>query len=70
MTRGFARPRIASSLPEAGITAGVLAGTVEIAQSMRQRGFRMIALGTDINLYSRALSDELALVRSNGAGAT
>jgi hypothetical protein len=30
----------------------------------------MIALGTDINLYSRALSDEIALVRSNGAGET
>jgi len=30
---------------------------------MRERGFRMIALGTDINLYSRVLSDDLSLVR-------
>jgi 2-keto-3-deoxy-L-rhamnonate aldolase RhmA len=63
-----AEVRIVAACEEAGIAAGVLAGTVEIARSMRERGFRMIALGTDINLYSRALSDEIALVRSNGAG--
>ncbi len=30
---------------------------------MRELGFQMIALGTDINLYSRVLSDEISLVR-------
>lgn len=65
-----AEARVVAACEEAGIAAGILAGTVEIAHSMRERGFRMIALGTDINLYSRALSDEIALVRSNGAGET
>jgi 2-keto-3-deoxy-L-rhamnonate aldolase RhmA/transcriptional regulator with XRE-family HTH domain len=63
-----AEDRVVAACEEAGITAGVLVGTVEIAKSMRSRGFRMIALGTDINLYSRALRNELADVRSdNGA---
>ena len=62
-----AEDRVVAACEEAGITAGILAGTVEIAKSMQKRGFRMIALGTDINLYSRALGDEIALVRANGA---
>jgi len=63
-----AEDRVVAACEDAGVTAGILAGNVEIARSMRERGFRMIALGTDINLYSRALSDEIALVRENGAG--
>jgi 2-dehydro-3-deoxyglucarate aldolase/4-hydroxy-2-oxoheptanedioate aldolase len=63
-----AEDRVVAACEQAGITAGVLVGSVEIAKSMQSRGFRMIALGTDINLYSRALRDELAVVRSsNGA---
>jgi 2-dehydro-3-deoxyglucarate aldolase/4-hydroxy-2-oxoheptanedioate aldolase len=65
-----AEERVIAACEEAGITAGVLAADVERACRMRERGFRMIALGTDINLYSRALSDELSMVRSNGAGPT
>jgi 2-keto-3-deoxy-L-rhamnonate aldolase RhmA/transcriptional regulator with XRE-family HTH domain len=65
-----AEDRVVAACEKANITAGILVGTVDGAKSMQQRGFRMIALGTDINVYSRALSDEFALVRSNGAGTT
>jgi 2-keto-3-deoxy-L-rhamnonate aldolase RhmA len=51
----------------AGISAGILCATVDVARSMRELGFRMIALGTDINLYSRVLSDEISLVRDGTA---
>ncbi|MBS1862308.1 MAG: helix-turn-helix domain-containing protein [Actinobacteria bacterium] len=63
-----AEERVVAACEAAGITAGILCGSVAAAQSRRERGFRMIAVGTDINLYARALGDELAEARSNGAG--
>ncbi len=59
-----AEERVVAACEKAGISAGVLCANVETARSMRELGFRMIALGTDINLYSRVLSDEISLVRA------
>ncbi len=51
----------------AGIAAGVLVGSVEVARSMVARGFRMIALGSDIDLYGGALRSGLEALRdTNG----
>jgi 2-dehydro-3-deoxyglucarate aldolase/4-hydroxy-2-oxoheptanedioate aldolase len=58
-----AEERVAAACADAGITAGVLVGDVETARSMLDRRFRMIALGTDINLYGQALRSGLAALR-------
>jgi 2-keto-3-deoxy-L-rhamnonate aldolase RhmA len=62
-----AEDRVVAACEKAGISAGILCATVEVARSMRDQGFRMIALGTDINLYSRVLTDEISLVRNGSA---
>ena len=52
----------------AGIAAGVLVGSVDVARSMLDRGFRMVALGSDIDLYGRALRSGLEALRGRMAG--
>ena len=59
-----AEERVVAACEQAGISAGILCASVEAARAMRELGFRMIALGTDINLYSRVLRDEISLVRA------
>ncbi len=49
-----AEDRVLAACAAAGIAAGVLVGSVEVARSMVARGFRMIALGSDIDLYGGA----------------
>ena len=46
-----AEDRVLAACAAAGIAAGVLVGSVEVARSMVARGFRMVALGSDIDLY-------------------
>jgi 2-keto-3-deoxy-L-rhamnonate aldolase RhmA len=58
-----AEDRVLSACAGAGITAGVLVGSVEAARSMLARGFRMIALGSDIDLYGGALRSGLEALR-------
>ena len=50
-----AEDRVLAACAAAGITAGVLVGSVDVARSMLARGFRMVALGSDIDLYGGAL---------------
>ena len=59
-----AEDRVVAACADAGITAGVLVGDVDAAQAMIDRGFRMIALGTDINLYAHALREGFDLLRA------
>jgi 2-keto-3-deoxy-L-rhamnonate aldolase RhmA/transcriptional regulator with XRE-family HTH domain len=59
-----AEKRVVAACEQAGISAGILCASVEAARAMRELGFRMIALGTDINLYSRVLGDELSSLRA------
>ena len=61
-----AEDRVLAACAAAGIAAGVLVGSVDVARSMRDRGFRMIALGSDIDLYGRALRSGLEAL--SGAG--
>jgi 2-keto-3-deoxy-L-rhamnonate aldolase RhmA len=58
-----AEDRMLAVCAEAGLAAGVLVGSVAVARSMLDRGFRMIALGTDIDLYGSALGTSLAALR-------
>ena len=58
-----AEERVVAACADAGIAAGILAGDVQGARSMLDRGFRMIALGTDIGLYGQALRSGLAALR-------
>jgi 2-keto-3-deoxy-L-rhamnonate aldolase RhmA/transcriptional regulator with XRE-family HTH domain len=64
-----AEDRVVAACGRAGITPGILVGDVATATSMRDRGFRMIALGTDINLYSRVVSSDLAQIRNGESSA-
>ena len=50
-----AEDRVLAACADAGIAAGVLVGSVDVARSMLARGFRMVALGSDIDLYGSAL---------------
>jgi 2-keto-3-deoxy-L-rhamnonate aldolase RhmA len=59
-----AEDRVLAACAAAGIAAGVLVGSVEVARSMVARGFRMIALGSDIDLYGGALRSGLAALRA------
>jgi 2-dehydro-3-deoxyglucarate aldolase/4-hydroxy-2-oxoheptanedioate aldolase len=62
-----AEDRVLAACAAAGIAAGVLVGSVEVARSMLTRGFRMIALGSDIDLYGGALRSGLEAIRdTNG----
>ncbi len=63
-----AEDRVLAACSAAGIAAGVLVGSVEVARSMRDRGFRMIALGSDIDLYGRALRSGLEALRGPDGG--
>ena len=58
-----AEDRMLTACSRAGVAAGVLVGSVDVARSMLERGFRMIALGTDIDLYGSALGAGLAALR-------
>ena len=58
-----AEDRVLATCAAAGIAAGVLVGSVEVARTMISRGFRMIALGSDIDLYGGALRAGLAALR-------
>ena len=62
-----AEDRVLTACADAGVAAGVLVATPEIATTMATRGFRMIALGTDIGLYGDALGAALRPGRSAGA---
>lgn len=59
-----AEDRVLAACAAAGITAGVLVGSVAVARSMLARGFRMIALGSDIDLYGGALRSGLQALRA------
>ena len=61
-----AEDRVLAACADAGIAAGVLVGSVDVARSMLARGFRMIALGSDIDLYSSALRAGLDALRTDG----
>ena len=61
-----AEDKVLAACADAGITAGVLVGSVDIARSMLARGFRMVALGSDIDLYGSALRAGLAALRTGG----
>lgn len=61
-----AEDRVLAACAAAGIAAGVLVGSVDVARSMLARGFRMIALGSDIDLYGRALRSGLQAFRAAG----
>jgi 2-keto-3-deoxy-L-rhamnonate aldolase RhmA len=58
-----AEDRVLAACAAEGITAGVLVGSVDVARSMLARGFRMIALGSDIDLYGGALRSGLQALR-------
>jgi 2-dehydro-3-deoxyglucarate aldolase/4-hydroxy-2-oxoheptanedioate aldolase len=58
-----AEDRVVAACSDAGIAAGILVADVETARSMLDRGFRMIALGSDIDLYGRALRNGLEALR-------
>jgi 2-keto-3-deoxy-L-rhamnonate aldolase RhmA len=59
-----AEDRVLAACGAAGIAAGVLVGSVEVARSMLARGFRVIALGSDIDLYGRAVREGLDALRA------
>lgn len=61
-----AEDRVLAACAAIGITAGVLVGSVDVARSMLARGFRMIALGSDIDLYGAALRSGLQALRAGG----
>jgi 2-keto-3-deoxy-L-rhamnonate aldolase RhmA len=61
-----AEDRVLAACAAGGIVAGVLVGSVDVARSMLARGFRMIALGSDIDLYGGALRSGLRSLRSEG----
>lgn len=58
-----AEDRVLAACAAEGIAAGILVGSVDIARSMVARGFRMIALGSDIDLYGAALRSGLRTLR-------
>jgi len=57
---------VLAACADAGISAGVLVGSVDVARSMLARGFRMVALGSDIDLYGSALRAGLEALRTGG----
>ena len=61
-----AEDRVLAACGEAGVAAGILVATPEIATTMAARGFRMIALGTDIGLYGDALRAAIRAGRTSG----
>jgi 2-dehydro-3-deoxyglucarate aldolase/4-hydroxy-2-oxoheptanedioate aldolase len=60
-----AEDRMLAACADVGIAAGVLVASAELAFSMLRRGFRMIALGTDIDLYGTAVREGLAALRED-----
>jgi 2-keto-3-deoxy-L-rhamnonate aldolase RhmA len=61
-----AEDRVLAACAAAGLAAGVLVGSVDAARSMLARGFRMVALGSDIDLYGSALRAGLEALRTDG----
>jgi 2-dehydro-3-deoxyglucarate aldolase/4-hydroxy-2-oxoheptanedioate aldolase len=61
-----AEDRVLAACADAGIAAGVLVGSVDVAHAMLDRGFRMVALGSDIDLYGSALRAGLDALRTHG----
>jgi len=61
-----AEDRVLAACADAGVAAGVLVATPGIAATMAARGFRMIALGTDIGLYGDALRTAIRKGRASG----
>lgn len=61
-----AEDRVLAACAAAGLAAGVLVGSVDVARSMLARGFRMVALGSDIDLYGSALRAGLEALRTDG----
>jgi 2-dehydro-3-deoxyglucarate aldolase/4-hydroxy-2-oxoheptanedioate aldolase len=61
-----AEDRVLAACADAGIAAGVLVGSVDVARSMLARGFRMVALGSDIDVYGGALRAGLDALRADG----
>ena len=59
-----AEDRVLAACTDASIAAGVLVGSVDAARSMLSRGFRMVALGSDIDLYGSALRAGLRSLRN------
>jgi 2-keto-3-deoxy-L-rhamnonate aldolase RhmA len=59
-----AEDRVLAACADAGIAAGVLVGSVDVARAMLARGFRMVALGSDIDLYGSALRAGLEALRT------
>jgi 2-keto-3-deoxy-L-rhamnonate aldolase RhmA len=60
-----AEDRVLAACAAAGLTAGVLIGSVDVARSMLARGFRMIALGSDIDLYGGVLRSGIRALRAD-----
>ena len=58
-----AEERVLAACAAAGVAAGILVASVDVARSMLDRGFRMIALGSDIDLYGGALRAGLDALR-------
>ena len=58
--------RVLAACSASGVAAGVLVGSVEVARTMISRGFRMIALGSDIDLYGGSLRAGLDALRESG----
>ncbi|MBV9783192.1 MAG: hypothetical protein JO264_05175 [Acidisphaera sp.] len=54
---------LADACAKHGKPAGILAGTVAMAEAFRARGFRCLSYGTDIGLLQSALSAGLAHLR-------
>ena len=64
-----AEDRMLAACAAAGVAAGILVGSVEVARGMLARGFRMLALGSDIDLYGTALRSGLDALRTGGESA-
>ena len=58
-----AEDRVLAACAEAGVAAGVLVANATTAVRVLERGFRMVAVGTDIGLYGDALGAALREVR-------
>ncbi len=62
-----AEDRVLAACADAGVAAGILVASAEVARSMGASGFRMIAVGTDIGLYGGALREAIRQGRNGEA---
>ncbi len=58
-----ATDRVLAACRDHGKTAGMLAGNVDEARALLDRGFRMLAYGGDLWLYQQALADGLGQLK-------